>query len=197
MGNQIGLSSFGNLGVGFGDFSSPNVATVDSVFGRTGNVTPQNGDYNTDEIIEGVNLYYTNSRGINSILDGYVSSFGLITSSDTILTAIQKLNGNVNSIPFINGLGFVKSNGTSLSYDNSTYTPTSRTLTTTAPLQGGGDLSANRTLSITQANTSTSGFLSNTDWNLFNAKYNLPALTSGSVLFSDGTTIAQDNANLF
>lgn len=30
-----------------------------------------------------------------------------------------------------------------------------------------------------------------------NAKFTLPALTSGSVLFSNGTTIAQDNANLF
>jgi hypothetical protein len=31
----------------------------------------------------------------------------------------------------------------------------------------------------------------------WNAKFTLPALTSGSVLFSNGTTIAQDNANLF
>ena len=30
-----------------------------------------------------------------------------------------------------------------------------------------------------------------------NAKFTLPALTAGSVLFSNGTTIAQDNANLF
>jgi hypothetical protein len=30
-----------------------------------------------------------------------------------------------------------------------------------------------------------------------NAKFTLPALTSGSVLFSDGTTISQDNAALF
>ena len=30
-----------------------------------------------------------------------------------------------------------------------------------------------------------------------NAKFTLPALTSGSVLFSNGTTIAQNNANLF
>ena len=31
----------------------------------------------------------------------------------------------------------------------------------------------------------------------WNAKFTLPSLTNGSVLFSDGTTIAQDNANLF
>jgi len=79
------------------------------------------------------------------------------------------------------------------------YTPVTnaRTISTTAPLSGGGDLTANRTLSITQASTSTDGFLSSTNWNTFNNKFTLPSLTSGSVLFSNGTTIAQDNANLF
>ena len=47
---------------------------------------------------------------------------------------------------------------------------TSRTISTTAPLTGGGDLSADRTLSITQATTSTNGYLSSTDWNTFNNK---------------------------
>jgi len=79
------------------------------------------------------------------------------------------------------------------------YTPVTdaRTISTTAPLSGGGDLTANRTLSISQASTSTDGFLSSTNWNTFNNKFTLPALTSGSVLFSDGTTIAQNNTNFF
>ena len=47
---------------------------------------------------------------------------------------------------------------------------TSRTISTTAPLAGGGDLSANRTISITQATTSTDGYVSSTDWNTFNNK---------------------------
>jgi hypothetical protein len=41
------------------------------------------------------------------------------------------------------------------------------------------------------------GYLSSTDWSTFNSKFNLPSLTAGSVLFSNGTTIAQDNANFF
>jgi len=77
------------------------------------------------------------------------------------------------------------------------YVQDTRTISTSAPLSGGGDLSANRTLSITQATTSTDGYLSSTNWNTFNNKFTLPALTSGSVLFSNGTTIAQDNSNLF
>lgn len=61
------------------------------------------------------------------------------------------------------------------------YTPVTnaRTITTSAPLSGGGDLSANRTLSITQATASTDGYLSSTDWNTFNGKAGLssPAFT--------------------
>ena len=55
-----------------------------------------------------------------------------------------------------------------------TPVPTTRSLTINGTTQ---DLSANRTFSV--------------------GTFNLPALTSGSVLFSNGTTIAQDNANLF
>lgn len=79
------------------------------------------------------------------------------------------------------------------------FTPVTdaRTISTTAPLSGGGDLTANRTLSISQASTSSNGYLSSTDWNTFNGKFTLPSLTSGSVLFSDGTTIAQNNTNFF
>jgi hypothetical protein len=51
---------------------------------------------------------------------------------------------------------------------------TARSINTTAPLQGGGDLSANRTLSITQAGVLADGYLSSVDWNTFNNKQ--PAL---------------------
>jgi hypothetical protein len=54
----------------------------------------------------------------------------------------------------------------------SNYTPNTRTISTTSPLAGGGDLSANRTFTISQANTTTDGYLSSTDWNTFNSKGN-------------------------
>ena len=53
------------------------------------------------------------------------------------------------------------------------------------------------TFNLPTASATNRGALSNTDWSAFNGKFNLPSLTSGSVLFSNGTTIAQDNANLF
>jgi hypothetical protein len=54
------------------------------------------------------------------------------------------------------------------------YTPVSPALliNTTGPLTGGGSLSSDRTLAITQATTSTNGYLSSTDWNTFNSKPN-------------------------
>ena len=48
--------------------------------------------------------------------------------------------------------------------------PTSRTISTTSPLVGGGDLSANRTLSIPQATSSVNGYLSSANWSTFNGK---------------------------
>ena len=53
------------------------------------------------------------------------------------------------------------------------------------------------TLNLPTASALNRGALSSADWTTFNNKFTLPAFTSGSVLFSNGTTIAQDNANFF
>lgn len=47
------------------------------------------------------------------------------------------------------------------------------------------------------ASASNKGFLTSSDWTTFNNKFTLPSLTSGSVLFSDGSTIAQDNTKFY
>lgn len=49
---------------------------------------------NTANVVESDNLYFTNARGIASALTGYTSSTGTIAATDTILSAIGKLNGN-------------------------------------------------------------------------------------------------------
>jgi len=53
-----------------------------------------------------------------------------------------------------------------------------RSISTSAPLAGGGDLSADRTLSITQATSSVDGYLSSTDWSTFSGKQNAITLTT-------------------
>ena len=90
------------------------------------------------------------------------------------------------------------------------YTPVNQTrlINTTSPLLGGGDLSADRTLSIQQATSLQNGYLSSTDWSTFNNKQaaltnpitgtgttnKLPKFTGTSALGNslvtdDGTTV--------
>ena len=71
---------------------------VSSVFGRTGAVTATSGDYTTAQVTESGNLYFTNARAIAALLTGYVSGAGTISASDSILSAIQKLNGNIAAL---------------------------------------------------------------------------------------------------
>jgi len=75
------------------------------------------------------------------------------------------------------------------------FTPANSTITiaTTAPLQGGGNLTANRTLSITQASGSVNGFLSGTDWTNFNNKQS--QLSGTGFVKASGTNITYDNSS--
>jgi len=62
-----------------------------------------------------------------------------------------------------------------------------------SPITGSGSF----TLNLPSASASNRGLLTSADHTLFSNKFTLPSLTSGSVLFSNGSTIAQDNANFF
>jgi hypothetical protein len=69
---------------------------VDSVFGRTGVVTAQSGDYNSDQVTEGSsNLYFTDARAksasvSNAIVDGVID---MAPSQDAVHDALAlKLN---------------------------------------------------------------------------------------------------------
>ena len=48
-------------------------APVTSVFGRTGTIDPLTGDYTTDQVTEGSNLYFTNGR-VDTEIDSYVTA---------------------------------------------------------------------------------------------------------------------------
>lgn len=69
--------------------------------------------------------------------------------------------------------------------------------TVTIGTANGLSITDEQVLSLALSSTLTTGALSSTNWNTFNNKFDLPALTSGSVLFSNGTTIAQDNTYLY
>jgi len=98
-----------------------------------------------------------------------------------------------NKQPQINGTGFVKASGTTISYDNSTYYLASNPsgYITLSSLSGTTPINFNTgtgAISITQATTSTSGYLSSTDWNTFNGKASLSAFSASPPLsYNSGT----------
>lgn len=63
--------------------------------------------------------------------------------------------------------------------DLSTLALKATTISTTAPLTGGGDLTTNRTLSISAATTLVDGYLTSTDWTTFNNKE--PSISAGTI----------------
>jgi hypothetical protein len=77
---------------------------------------------------------------------------------------LSEVNTGTNTDKFVSPYTFTNADKWS------NYTPNTRTISTTSPLAGGGDLSANRTFTISQSNTTTDGYLSSTDWNTFNGK---------------------------
>lgn len=76
-------------------------AAVSSVFGRTGAVVASNGDYSTAMVSESGNLYFTNARSITSLLTAYSAASGVVTSADSVLSAIQKIDANEQLLPTI------------------------------------------------------------------------------------------------
>jgi hypothetical protein len=75
-----------------------NTDAVSSVFGRTGNVTASNGDYNTSQVTENTNLYFTNARVLATALTGYlVGTNAALAATDTILGAFGKVQGQLNA----------------------------------------------------------------------------------------------------
>jgi hypothetical protein len=139
-------------------------------------------------------------------------SSGGATPNITIQQASGSTNGFLSSTDWttfnnkqaaLNGTGFVKISGTTISYDNSTYYLASNpsafitltSLSNVAPIQYNNTTGA---ISITQASGSTNGFLSSTDWNTFNNKTsNVGTVTSVAALTlgTSGTDLSSTVAN--
>lgn len=70
-----------------------NSNSVASVNGQTGVVV-----LSTTDIGEGTNQYFTEARVRSSVLTGFTSGAGAVSATDSVLSAIQKLDGNINAI---------------------------------------------------------------------------------------------------
>lgn len=124
----------------------------------------------------------------DSTLGAFTLKRGSALDTDNIFEGQNGAGVNTSSIT---GNGAL----TALTYNGFNPTTDLRNINTTSPLLGGGNLTADRTLSIQQATTSQSGFLSSTDWNTFNSKQTALGYTPENVankqnsLAVDGTGI--------
>lgn len=79
--------------------------------------------------------------------------------------------------------GHAEADITNLVTDLADKVPIGRLINTTAPITGGGDLSINRTIGITQATSGTDGYLIAADWVAFNARMVNPMTALGDIIY--------------
>lgn len=161
---------------------------VTSVFGRTGDVVAQSGDYNTLQVTENTNLYFTTQRARFSVSGDATS--GVVYSNTTGIIALDDIPNTslLNDSVTVNGSTVALGGSTSFTTTavaegtNLYYTDTRAraAITGTAPISV-----TNGVVSISQSGPSTDGYLSSADWNTFNAKQS--ALTLGNLTSSDIT----------
>jgi hypothetical protein len=135
----------------------------------------------TTNISEGTNLYYTNTRAISSVLTSYTSGAGTISATDTILSAIQKLNGNIAAITAGSGINSLNS----LTSLNQTFATG-----TTGTDFNIASATSTHTFNLPTASATNRGALSSVDWSTFNNKQN--ALNGTGFVKANGTTITYD-----
>lgn len=166
-----------------------------------------------NRVVTGVQNGNATIGGHTNLLDGW-AKLVINPAGPTAIGALQGVgtrmvvanaDGEVSTQPIPTGnVGTVTNVSATLpiSVSNGTSTPTvaiSQANTTTDGFLSSVDWNTfnAKQSPLSNANGSTSGILTSTDWTTFNNKFNLPALTSGSILFSNGSTVAQNNTKLF
>lgn len=147
------------------DFSAVGVGNV------SGQATSVDGEITLFSGTTGKSIKRATTTGLLKGTSGVLSAASGGTDYEFPLTFGSGLTRTLNAITCDVASGSVA--GCLSSADWTTFNnkvSATRSISTTAPLTGGGDLSANRTFAITQATTSTDGYLSSTDWNTFNNK---------------------------
>ena len=136
---------------------------------------------------------------VTNSTDGYLSSANFNSITDQLNTTrdgVSMLNSrvtilDVESINLRNRVSNVQNDVNNLAASKLSY------ITASTPLSGDG--TAASPLIIATATATTTGALTSADFTTFSNKgtFTLPTLNSGSVLFSNGSSIAQNNSSFF
>lgn len=187
-------------------WSDYDTAPVTSVFGRTGAITAQSGDYNTLLVTENTNLYFTDQRARYAISGDsnsgvvYSNTTGIIALDDIPNTSLlhDSVTVNGSTVALGGSTSFTTTavaEGTNLYYTQARFNTAFAAKTTTDLAEGTnlyfttaraqGAISGTSPISVTtgnvsisQANGSTNGYLSSTDWTTFNSKQGALTLTT-------------------
>jgi hypothetical protein len=179
-----------------------NTDAVSSVFGRTGAIVAQSGDYTTTQVTEGLNLYYTDGRVRNAISESivgidYNSTTGVFstTAGYSIPTSSSQANWDTAYANRITSLTTTGTSGAATLISNilniPAYTLAGLGGISLTSLSASSPLLYNNTtgvFSIQVANGSQNGYLSSTDWTTFNSKQS--ALTFSSPLVNISGTVS-------
>jgi len=121
-------------------------------------------DVTNDSSVSGTTV----KDALNTLSSGS-SSGDVVGPSSSVDSDIVLFNGTTGKL--------IKDSGQTIAQILSPYVPQTRTISTTSPITGGGDLSTNRTIAIPVATTSADGYLSSIDWTTFNGKAGLSFVT--------------------
>ena len=118
-------------------------APVQSVNGFTGNV-----NLLTSHISEGSNYYWTaaRSRAAQSLTVSGSSGASTYDNITGVLNIPTYTLAGLGGQPQLNGTGFVKASGTTISYDNSTYLTGNQTITLSGDISGSGTTAITTTI---------------------------------------------------
>jgi hypothetical protein len=120
-----------------------------------------------------------------ALIKGNLEVDGKIYGDGSLLTNTPIPSGVVTSVTGTYPVTSTGGTAPVISVDLSPYPQNTRTISTTPPLYGGGNLSADRIIYETRAGPATDGYLAATDWVTFNAKQ--PA---GSYLTAESDPLA-------
>ena len=151
-GNANGLASLDGTGK-VPSAQLPAGSGVTSVNGASGVVV-----LTTTNISEGTNLYFTNGRAIAAPLTGYTSGAGTVAATDSILQAIQKLNGNMTAYQ-VKAVSYTLTSS-DLTIEVSTAGAT-QTLPTAVGIAGKKYTIINNSIGIVRVNTTSSQTIGN------------------------------------